>query len=124
MIRSVSVASLLVFGLLTDPESSVSKNLDSNRHRSVLVHNEHDTRPNVIYLRPQRDPSVLEPVELLGEIQRGEASSQSHTGHSQEATPEASPTPAMETTPTPEPAMTSTPAATSTPAMTATPGAQ
>ena len=116
----------LVFGLLTDPESSVSKYLDQNRSRSVLVHNEHDTRPNVIYLRPQRDPSVLEPTAPLGEVQRGQTSS--HQGHDHEASPVASPTPAAESTPAmtstpaPTPEMTSTPAAT--PAVTATPGAQ
>ena len=116
----------LVFGLLTDPESSVSKYLDQNRSRSVLVHNEHDTRPNVIYLRPQRDPSVLEPTAPLGEVQRGQTSS--HQGHDHEASPVASPppaaesTPAMTSTPAPTPEMTSTPAAT--PAVTATPGAQ
>ncbi|MFA5506339.1 MAG: 4Fe-4S dicluster domain-containing protein [Vulcanimicrobiota bacterium] len=112
----------LVFGLLTDPESSVSRNLNQNKHRSVLVHNDHDTRPNVIYLRPERDPSALEPVAPLGEVQRRDGhAGHDHGGH--QPTPENSPTPAVE----PTPVETSTPAAAapaSTPALTATPGAQ
>ena len=124
----------LVFGLLSDPESSVSKNLEQNRHRSVLVHNEHDTRPNVIYLRPERDPSVLEPVAPLGQIQRGEASkSRTESSGRQQPKPESSPTPTAtpestpvttSSTPAPTPAATTAPATTATPVATATPGAQ
>lgn len=107
----------LVFGLLSDPKSSVSRNLDANRHRSVLVHNEHDTRPNVIYFRPERDYAALEPIASLGEIQRGEAKTAASAA---EAQPAASPTPAP--APAATPATTATPAAT--PVATATPGAQ
>ncbi len=51
----------LVFGDRMVEGSMVNRVLDKNRHRSVLVHNEHDTRPNVIYLRPDRDPEVIGP---------------------------------------------------------------
>lgn len=53
----------MVFGLLSDPDSLVSKEVSRNRHRTVLVlDQEHDTRPNVVYMRPERDSSVLEPT--------------------------------------------------------------
>lgn len=103
----------LVFGLLSDPESTVSLHLERNAYRSVFVHEEHDTRPHVAYLRPERNPSVLEPVNQQREP--GESGA--------EAAPEASPTP--ETSPSPAASATSTasPApATATPApVTATP---
>lgn len=103
----------LMFGLLSDPESAVSRHLGQNGHRSVLVHNEHDTRPNVVYLRPERDPSVLEePVVPLGRNERGQAS--------QDSQPSASPTPAA--SPEASPVSNATPALT--PVATATPGAQ
>lgn len=49
----------LIFGLISDPESTVSKHWESNKARSIRLHNEHDTRPNVIYLRPEKNPDVL-----------------------------------------------------------------
>lgn len=57
-------ADALVFGRFDDPESVLNKHLERNQHRSVRLHNEHDTRPNVIYLRPERNPDALE-VEAL-----------------------------------------------------------
>jgi molybdopterin-containing oxidoreductase family iron-sulfur binding subunit len=107
----------LVFGLLSDPESTVSKHLDRNRHRSVLVHNEHDTRPHVVYLRPERNPGVLDRVDGPPESAPEAAS-----------TPEVSPAPAATSTPeaTASPATTASPAAapaTATPAATASPAA-
>lgn len=107
----------LVFGLLTDNGSSVSRHLARERHRSVLVHNEHDTRPNVIYLRPDRDPTPLEPLAPLGKT-AGKAHREVKVPESQptaEPTPVGSPSPASVT-----PETTATPTA---PAVTATPGA-
>lgn len=107
----------LVFGLLTDDGSSVSRNLAKERHRSVLVHNEHDTRPNVIYLRPDRNPSALEPSAPLGAT--------APKSHKQvktlESKPSAAPTPVESATPTATviPETSATPV----PAVTATPGA-
>ncbi len=103
----------LVFGLLSDPHSTVSQHLERNRYRSVLVHNEHDTRPNVIYLRPDRDPDVLEGVgghhsshDGGDEGHHGQAGDHSEAmdhrepvhsdGSDDHSTPAASPTPARE----------------------------
>jgi Fe-S-cluster-containing dehydrogenase component len=111
----------LVFGLLSDPDSAVSRHVARNRHRSVLLHNEHDTRPNVVYLRPDRNPDVLEPADLgLGEL-RARASSEAHGGH---AAPGASSSPVTTSTPVgaPDPSVTPGGAAvTATPAPVATP---
>ncbi len=104
----------LVFGLLSDPESTVSRSLDRNRYRSVLLHNEHDTRPNVIYLRPDRNPDVLEPADLsVGERRPSQAQGA--------AAPEATPTPAA--SPTPATNAAASPAAPATPVAPATPAA-
>jgi molybdopterin-containing oxidoreductase family iron-sulfur binding subunit len=112
----------LVFGLLSDPESTVSKTLERNRYRSVLLHNEHDTRPNVIYLRPDRNPDVLEPADLsVGERRPSEA--QGSPAPEATATPEASPAPVSSVAPGAT-ASPSAPAATASPAVnsaTATP---
>lgn len=111
----------LVFGLLSDPESSVSKTLERHRHRSVLVHNEHDTRPNVIYLRPDRNSAVLEPLERTSADHHGghgdAGHSDSHVGgeHHEAAPVHAEPTPEV----TPE--VISTPVEAATPAAAATP---
>lgn len=101
----------LVFGLLSDEDSIVSRNVARNRFRSVLVHNEHDTRPNVVYLRPDRNPDVLEAADQgLSDLR----SEQAEKG----ALPEASPTPSATSSPSPAAVTPSaTPAAaTSTPA--------
>ena len=83
----------LVFGELSDPESSVSKHLAKNKFRSVLLHNEHDTRPNVIYLRPDTDPAVLDPLSSLAdEKKNGHKPSESAV----ESQPVAEPTPVVE----------------------------
>ena len=123
----------LVFGLLSDPESTVSKHLERNAHRSVLVHEEHDTRPHVIYLRPERNTDVLEPADLG----MSEARVNNRPAPETSATPDASPSPAASaspnasgtpsasaspSTPTPSPA-TPAPVAPASPGMTATPGA-
>lgn len=83
----------LVFGMLSDPDSTVSKSLARNRHRSVLVHNEHDTRPNVVYLRPDRNPDVLEPADLPVSQQR-QAAAESTPSPEATSTPSASQSPA------------------------------
>lgn len=108
----------LVFGELSDPESTVSKHLAKNRHRSVLLHNEHDTRPNVVYLRPDRNPAVLEPVAPLGKKKHAEPH---HAEPVVESQPVASPTPVATPAAEATPAAAATPAAT--PAVTASPGA-
>lgn len=102
----------LVFGMLSDPESTVSKSLARNRHRSVLVHNEHDTRPNVVYLRPDRNPDVLEPANLP-------VSQQQHPAADAHAAPDAShsstATSSSTATPTESPTSVSSPSVDSTP---------
>lgn len=115
----------LVFGLLSDPESTVSLHLERNAYRSVFVHEEHDTRPHVAYLRPERNPTVLEPLDL-GVRERtekaGEASPAPETtpAPSATATPEATASPvASPGTATPAPAAataTPSPAASAAPA--------
>ena len=105
----------LVFGLLSDPESTVSLHLERNAYRSAFVHEEHDTRPHVAYLRPERNPSVLEPVDQRREPGEG--------GAEASPAPEASPGPVASTTPTPSGTASPAPA-TATPApVTATPSA-
>lgn len=101
----------LVFGLLSDEDSIVSRNVARNRFRSVLLHNEHDTRPNVVYLRPDRNPDVLEAADQGLSDLRAE---QAEKG----ALPEASPSPSATSSPSPATVTpTGTPAAaTSTPA--------
>ena len=105
-------AEALTFGLLTDSESAVSKHYDRNKFRSVLLHNEHDTRPNVVYLRPDRDPAPLESVTPLG--------NKSHGDHGHQET-HSEMKPSAEATPAPEPAASATPVTEATPAVTASP---
>ncbi len=54
--------SALVFGDLNDPESTVSRLLERERSRSFKVLEDEDTRPHVIYLRPQVDTEALNPL--------------------------------------------------------------
>lgn len=108
----------MVFGLFTDSQSSVSRSWAKNKHRSIQLHNEHDTRPNVIYLRPDRDPEVLDPLAPLGAKKGGHGAS--HSDHGMEhkaaepapvATPEHAVTPETTATPAAAPAATATPGA-------------
>lgn len=100
----------LVFGLLSEEDTIVSRNVARNRFRSVLLHNEHDTRPNVVYLRPDRNPDVLEAADQgLADLKAEQAD--------KGALPEASPTPSATSSPSPAVTPSGTPAAaTSTPA--------
>jgi Fe-S-cluster-containing dehydrogenase component len=52
--------SALTFGDLNDKTSAVSKLLEKEMSRTYRVHEDLHTRPNVIYLRPKRDPDALE----------------------------------------------------------------
>lgn len=104
----------LVFGLLTDNGSAVSKHSARERSRSVLVHNEEDTRPNVIYLRPERDTAVLEPVATpngFGSKKSGATSEQKMSQPAAQPTPKATVTPETTATPAAKPAVTATPGA-------------
>jgi molybdopterin-containing oxidoreductase family iron-sulfur binding subunit len=99
----------LVFGLLSDDGSTVSRNLERNEYRAVIVHGEHDTRPNVIYLKPERDPEALEPADRpIGEEKGGEAA-------------EASPTPQASASASPSPVSSPTASGSPSPAATASP---
>jgi hypothetical protein len=109
----------LVFGLLSDPESTVSRTLEKNSSRAVAVHAEHDTRPHVLYLKPMRDPEPLEAADKpMGESREGraEASPTPGASPSPQASPSASASPS---TPTPSPA-TPAPVAPASPGMPAT----
>lgn len=117
----------LVFGLFTDEHSTVSLSLERNSYRSVAVHNEHDTRPHVLYLRPERNPSVLEPASLPISEHGHEPGHEDHAEATATASPSpsGSPTPAATSSPSPAAATatpaTATPAATASPGLTATP---
>lgn len=109
----------LVFGRLSDPESAVSKHLEANRHRSVLVHNEHDTRPNVVYLRPDRNSAVLDPLGHVGESAKEKGEATVETAEKPAPAPVDAPTPtetpvSVEATPSvsASPVVAPTPAAT------------
>lgn len=115
----------LVFGLLSDPDSMVSRNVARNRHRSELVHNSHDTRPNVVYLRPDRNPDALDPPDQgLADLRARQGQLKSSTDAAY-AAPSASTTPAGGVTPeaavSPASSPTAATAATSTPQPVATP---
>lgn len=112
----------LVFGLLSDPESTVSKTVERNKARSALIHAEHDTRPNVVYLKPERSPDVLEGPDLgLKDARAKEAQTVPEASATPEPTTSASPTPMGSASPaasTPTPVVVSTPVPTPQPAVT------
>lgn len=69
----------IVFGKLSDPNSTVSKVWNKNKARSKRVLQElTDSKPNVIYLRPERD---VDPLHLGA---HGEESGKQHSSHSDE----------------------------------------
>jgi molybdopterin-containing oxidoreductase family iron-sulfur binding subunit len=114
----------LVFGLLSDPESTISKHLELNKSRATLVHEALETHPHVIYLRPQRATDVLEPVRrALGEEAVSPSPNASASpGPSTSASPSGSgsPTPNASGSPTPSPA-TPVPTAPASPGMSTRP---
>lgn len=94
----------IVFGLLSDPESSVSRYLEKNHARSALVHGELETRPHVIYLRAERDSEVLEPRPIgLGARKAADSKPVASTTEQAAAPVAATPTPVAGTTPASNP---------------------
>lgn len=75
----------LMFGLLSDPESTISKHVEQNKARSSLVYEDLHTHPHVIYLRKQRDTELLEEAPkslkaLASKEDKGAKASSTSTG--------------------------------------------